>query len=88
VVWTGDGSATSNTKIYRAFQALTIMEQNQDLPLTSRISLIYNKFSNKTGKALEESGLKNVGGAPRFEHATTEQVLKQLSPKDMFDKLF
>lgn len=87
VVWTGDGSEISNTKIYRAFQALTIMEQNADLPLTSRISLIYNKFSNKTGKALEESGLKHVGGAPRFEHATTEQVLKQLSPKDMFDKL-
>ncbi len=87
VVWTGDGSETSNTKLHRAFQALTIMEQNADLPLTSRISLIYNKFSNKTGKALEGSGLKNVGGAPRFEHATTEQVLKQLSPKDMFDKL-
>lgn len=87
VVWTGDGSETSNTKIYRAFQALTILEQNQDSPITNRVSLIYNKFSNKTGKALEESGLKNVGGAPRFEHATTEQVLKQLSSKDMFDKL-
>lgn len=87
VVWTGDGSETSNTKVHRAFQALTIMEQNADLPLTSRINLIYNKFSNKTGKSLETEGLKNVGGAPRFEHATTEQVLKQLSPKEMFDKL-
>lgn len=87
VVWTGDGSEESNTKIYRAFKALTILEQNQDLPLTNRISLIYNKFSSKTGKALEENGLKNVGGAPRFEQATTKQVLKQLSSKDMFDKL-
>ena len=66
---------------------MTILEQNQDSPLTNRVSLIYNKFSNKTGKALEESGLKNVGGAPRFEHATTDQVLKQLSSKDMFGKL-
>lgn len=87
VVWVGDGSEISNTKIYRAFKALSIIEQNAELPLMNRINLIYNKFSNKTSKPIEESGLKGIGGAPRYEHATTEQVLKQLSGMDIFDKL-
>ena len=87
VVWVGDGSQVSNTKIHRAFSALTIMEQNADSPLTNRIHLIYNMFSNKTGKSIEENGLKALGGNPRFEHATTEQILEQLCKKDMFDKL-
>lgn len=87
IVWVGDGSEISNTKVTNAFTALGILEQNADSPLTNRISLAYNKFSNKTGKSIEMEGLRNIGGAPRFEHATTEQVLKQLAPKDMFDKL-
>ena len=87
VVWAGDGSVISNSKVFRAFQALNIMEQNADSPVTNRISLIYNKFSNKTGKALEDNQLRNLGGSPRFEHATTEQVVQQLSGNEMFDKL-
>lgn len=89
VIWVGDGSPASNAKIFRAYNAITTLEDKADLPLNSRIALIYNKFSNKTSKALdEELGLKNIGGAPRYEHATTAQILEQLSKQDMFDKIF
>lgn len=85
VVWVGDGSEISNLKLFRAFNALNILEQNADSPIPNRMVLIYNKFSNKTSKMLSDIGIKNIGGAPRFEHATSEQVLEQLSAKDMFD---
>ena len=49
IVWTGDGSEISNRKLARAYQALAILEQNAEVPLTARIALIYNKFSNKSG---------------------------------------
>ncbi len=87
VVWVGDGSELSNSKLQKAYAALSIMEAKADSPLTNRLNLIYNKFSNKTGLALEDIGIKNVGGAPRYEHATTKQVIEQLCEKDMFDKL-
>lgn len=83
----GDGSDISNAKIARAFAALSTMEQKQDAPLHSRMSLIYNKFSNKSSKAMGDIGLRNIGGAPRFEHASTEQIMNQLSTLDAFDKI-
>ena len=87
IVWVGDGSDISNTKLYRAFNALATMEQNADSPLTNRLVLLYNKFSSKTSKTLDEIGIKNIGGNPRFEHATTQMVLDQVVSKEMFDKI-
>ena len=87
VVWVGDGSEISNSKIFRAYNALATMEANADSPLTNRLCLIYNKFSNKTSKAISDIAIKNIGGVPRFEHATTDMVMEQLYTKDMFDKI-
>lgn len=87
VIWVGDGSEISNAKIFRAYTALTTIEQNSDTPIHNRISLIYNKFSNKTGKSIDEIGLKSLGGAPRYEHASTKDVVKQLATLNAFDKI-
>lgn len=88
IVWVGDGSEISNSKIERAYTALSTLEKNSDSPLTSRIALIYNKFSNKTGKSIGDIGIRSIGGAPRYEHATTAQVIEQLLKKDMLSKIF
>lgn len=88
VVWVGDGSEISNSKICRAFNAVNILEQSNDAPLTNRIVLVYNKFSNKSSKTIGETDIKNVGGAPRYEHATTAQTIEQLSKLDFFTKIF
>ena len=87
IVWVGDGSEISNTKLFRAYNALNTLEQKAEAPLTNRLALIYNKFSNKTSTTLSEIGIKNIGGAPRYEHASTEQVVKQLAAMEMFEKL-
>ena len=87
IVWVGDGSDISNSKLFRAVEALRIMEENFEIPITGRICSIYNKFSNKTGSILENIDIKRIGGAPRIEHATTEMILKNLSEKDMLDAL-
>lgn len=87
IVIVGDGSETSNAKIFRAMKALAILEQNSDSPVMNRMQLIYNKFSSKTGKALENMEVKNLGGAPRYEHATEKQVVEQLSQLGVFAKI-
>ena len=48
---------------------------------------MYNKFSNKSSRALDDIELKSIGGAPRYEHATTRQVLSQLSNLSVFDDI-
>lgn len=87
LVWVGDGSTESNMKIFRVYNALETLEANADSKTTESLCLIYNKFSSKTSRVLEAIDAKNVGGAPKYEHATTVQVLQQLSAMDMFDKI-
>lgn len=87
IVLVGDGSEISNRKMLRAVQSLTTLEQNMDVSITNRMSLIYNKFSNKTGKVLENFEIKNVGGAQRFEHASVKQVVEQLAAMDIFEQI-
>ena len=87
LVWVGNGSETSNNQIVRAFQALSIIEQNAEAPLTQRLSLIYNKFSNKTSKVIGDIGLRNIGGVPRYEHANEKQVVEQLANMNLFEKI-
>lgn len=87
VVWVGDGSKVSNVKLYRKIETLKIMEENVEVPVYKRLSLIYNKFSNKTSEMLDGLEVRVLGGAQRFEHATTEMILKQLAPMAMFDAL-
>lgn len=89
LVWVSDGSATSNAKIQRAYTALSIQEQRSQKALTSRLYLLYNKFSNKkTSTLVGDIGIKNIGGAPRYEHATIRQVVQALSTMNMFDNIF
>ena len=87
IVWVGDGSEISNSKICRAYNALCIIDQSSDSSIIDRIEIIYNKFSNKTCKMIDNLGLKNIGGCPRFEHATTAMIIGQLATKEMFDKI-
>ena len=87
IVWVSDGSDISNVKLFRSYNALVTMEQDADSPLVNRLLLLYNKFSNKTSTILENIGIKNIGGNPRFEHATTKMVIEQVYKKELFDKL-
>ena len=87
IVLVGDGSVESNTKTARAYNALSIMEQNADAPLISRMVFLYNKVSSKTGHTLDVSGLKILGGAPRYSGADTNQVVNQLATMALFDAI-
>lgn len=88
LVFVGTGSEVSNAKVFQAMNALAILEQKENAPLTSRSMLMYNMFSNKTCKTLNNPEYRELGGAPRFEHATTEMIVQNLAKLDAFDKIF
>lgn len=87
LVWVSDGTEVSNNKIHRAYEALSIKEQNAEAALTNRMCLAYNKFSSKTGKTIGDIGIKNIGGAPVYMHASVGQVVEQISTMNMFENI-
>lgn len=87
IVVVGDGSLESNNKTERAFTALATLEANVDAPLTNRMCFVYDKVSSKNGQSVNVTGLKVLGGAPRYSGASVQQIVDQLSAMDIFDSI-
>lgn len=82
-----DGSPVGNGKLGRALNALNIIEEQNDSPLTGRMQLVYNKFSNRSGGSTESYGLPVLGGISRIEHSSVSQLIEEISHKEFFDKI-
>lgn len=87
IILVGDGTEISNAKLTRAYEALVTLEQGMDFALCNKIAVLYNKFSNKTGRFLEGADLKPIGGTPRFERASAKQIMMQIAGMGVFLKL-
>lgn len=87
VIVTGTGSKSSNTKIFRLYNALVIKENNEDRSVLDRMSLLYNKFSSKTSKIIDSVDIRNIGGIPRCENATDDKVIAQISGMAVLDNI-
>jgi hypothetical protein len=44
-----------------------------------RIAIAYNKFSNKTGVAVDMGKYPVLGGMPKYENMNTRQIIERLS---------
>ena len=86
IVFVSDGSEIANAKFIRAYKAIEIQEQQLDSPLLPRVCVFYNKFGSQTGRKLED-GIRELGGAPRYQNATAQQVVSQLVSLGVFQKL-
>lgn len=87
LVWVSDGSLVANSKIARAYAALSVIEGGLDTSLTNRICLIYNQFSNKIGQKVSGADIRELGGAPRFDHANSNEVVARLSQFGILDAI-
>lgn len=87
VIMVSDGSDISNLKFERMYKALQILDQQEESNRIEKLSLMYNKFSNKTSKTITGLSVKALGGIPRFEHATTQQVILQVADMGVITKI-
>ena len=87
LVWVSNGSETANGKIARAYQALSVLEEKNPSGLLMRLKIMYNQFSSKTGQTVGIEGVKELGGAPIYVHATTKQVVSQLANISVLDRI-
>jgi MinD-like ATPase involved in chromosome partitioning or flagellar assembly len=77
IIFISDGSDVSNIKLSRAYNALRILENNNDQEVLHKAALFFSKFSNKIGSR-PDIPLHNIGGVPRFEHMTTDRIIQKL----------
>lgn len=87
IVLVGDGSEISNAKLIKTITALSIMEEQLDINIFSRISMLYNKFRSKTGKVIEDDRVKVTGGINFYENADYTQVLEEVSKLSVLDEI-
>lgn len=87
VVVVSDGSEISNKKFERMYRAMEILEEQDEKLRLDKMSILYNKFSNKTSKTISGISVKDIGGIPRFEHAMNEQVIKQVVQMGILNKV-
>lgn len=87
IVFVSNGTEVANTKMKRAYEAIKIIEQQRELDILGKSYLIYNKFSNKICNTIEGLEIGLLGGVPRLEQATKEQVIDHLCTLDLFKLL-
>lgn len=86
VIVVTDGSDVANEKTTRCIEALRIMEEQKDENLCGKLSIFYNKFSNRYGKRLADGNLTTIGGAPRID-GTFRQIIDALSANNDIAKI-
>lgn len=81
-----DGTPVSASKLERAYSSLQIISEQKEWDLFSRIGVIYNRFSSKTG-VQADIDIKVIGGTPVYAQATNNQIIEQLSKMALFEQL-
>lgn len=87
LVFVNDGTEIANKKLERAYASIQVLEEQNEERMMGKAFLLYNKFSNKVCNTINDIDIKELGGAPKFEHATTKQVMEQLASMQIFREL-
>lgn len=87
IIETSDGSDTANIKVKRGYEALKVIEQEKNKHVSDKCMLFYNKYSNKVSNEIEDCDIPNIGGAPKYEHASVTEVINELSKHKAIDEI-
>lgn len=87
IVLIGDGSEVSNAKFFKTVAALSIIEEQLDVNVFSKIVMLFNKFRSKTGKVLEDDRIKVIGGINYYENANYIKIITEISKLAVFDEI-
>jgi cellulose biosynthesis protein BcsQ len=87
IVLLSDGRAVTNKKTARAVAALLEIQEERGVPYYDKISLLYNKYSNRTSTDFTDYELPALGGIPRFEGADSIIVYQKIAELQVFGHL-
>ncbi len=87
IVLVSDGLELSLSKFRRMYESLEVLERQRKVDVMDKMWIVYNKFSNKMSKSVGIDDIRELGGAPRYEHATVNQIIEQLLKLNIYEKL-
>ena len=87
IIYVSDGSPSGNIKFDRFCQVVKVLEQRDSEVILSKTSLLYNRFSSKTGEQLTEIPLNLVGGIRVFKGASGRRLIEAIAQTDDLDKI-
>lgn len=89
IILVQDGGQSSNSKFYRAVEALKIIEQQEHAELLGKMKLVYNRFSSSKS-SIELTGVifPVVGKIPPVKHASLQEIIDFMQTKqELFERL-
>lgn len=84
VVMVSDCSETSEEKINRVMRSLQILDENTDIAIQPRMSIILNKAPSNS---LSQHEIRVLGSIPTYQQVSPSQMAKQLALSDVFGQL-
>lgn len=87
-VWVSDGTEISNRKAQKAYNSVVILEQELKKLLLNKISIIYNRFSNKGAKSVGDLKVNIAGGINKVVANSAREIINYLSEQDCLDNIF
>lgn len=87
IVAVSDGLELSLSKFRRMYESLEILERQRKVDVMDKMWIVYNKFSNKMSRSIGIDDIRELGGAPRYEHATVNQIIEQLLKLNIYEGL-
>lgn len=86
IIMVSNGEPTSHIKLERIHSAMEIISARNEVEFP-QTWLLYNNFSSKTGTTDAEVDIAVLGGAPRYEGASSIRIARHLSKMTFFDIL-
>lgn len=87
IIYISDGSMTGNGKFEKFCEAVHVLEQRNNWNILEKMTLLYNRFSSKTGKQMERTAVPVVGGIHRVEGVTGRELIQVIANDEMMSRI-
>ena len=88
IVFVSDGTDLSNYKTLKATNAIEIMETNKEnIKIIEKSVLLYNRFSSKNSKQIDNCILDTVGGINKLEGISSGELAKKISEYQVLEDI-
>ena len=87
LVWVGDGMPASTLKLTRAYEALRVLDQERQAPLSERVVLLWNKMMVEQIGNQANFEIYSAGSIMKIRHQANDQIIYQLAESDVFDAI-
>ena len=81
-----DGTVVGVKKLEQFVKAVEIIDAQQNKKIKARLSLLYNKFSSKSGILYQDEQIPVLGGVQKIEGAGEKAIVDEVVTKKLFDR--